>query len=850
LQQVLESISRVFGFEDSRASGGALRDDRIFLSTLPPQARERRLALIVVAVSVAVFAIAAPFAKVQLARIEAFIPAYQAALALSDVITAVLLFGQFSILRSPGLRLLACAYLFTALMVIVHTLSFPGLFAPGGLLGAGPQTTAWIYMFWHGGFPLLVIGYARSAHGAAAGSAGGAILTSIVAVLAAVIFLTLLVTAWQAVLPPIMDGNRYTPLMIVVVSAVWVLSLAALVALWLRRPRSVLDLWLTVVMCAWLFDIALSAVLNAGRFDLGFYAGRIYGLMAASFVLLVLLLETRALHARLARSLEAERRAADRRAQDLQEINRALQLSEDELRFVNDALEQRVTQRTSQLHASEARYRQVIDLIQEAIWIHSDGKLAFVNPFAVHMFGARSADELVGRPIMGLIHPDDLPRAMERTQLLMEQKAVPSTEMKLLKLNGKPMICSLHATQFLREGKVHVLVAGRDITEQKEAAQQLHQAQKMESVGQLTGGVAHDFNNLLTVIIGNLELIADRAAAADRAGAQSALQAAERGAGLIRQMLAFSRRQLLLPEAIRLNEVVGGMEDMLRRTLGEDIEIVMKLAADSWTALADKGQVETTLLNLAINARDAMPGGGKLTIETGNAHLDADYAAQNAEVAPGDYAVLAVSDTGTGMSPEVLAHACEPFFTTKGEGKGTGLGLSMIYGFAKQSGGHLKIYSEVGHGTTMRLYLPRHGGGAATAAAAPAAAREQPRGGETILLVEDDELVRNFTASQLRGLGYRVVEASDGPAALRVLDGAAIDMIFTDVVMPGGMTGKQLADAAQQKRPGLKTLYTSGYTENTIVHRGKLDSGVHFLPKPFRRQDLALKVREVLDTAL
>jgi CheY-like chemotaxis protein len=243
-----------------------------------------------------------------------------------------------------------------------------------------------------------------------------------------------------------------------------------------------------------------------------------------------------------------------------------------------------------------------------------------------------------------------------------------------------------------------------------------------------------------------------------------------------------------------------------------------------------------------------MPTGGKLTIETANTRLDDEYAAHNAEVTAGDYVVLAVTDTGSGMPPEVLARAFEPFFTTKGIGKGSGLGLSMIYGFAKQSGGHLKIYSEVGHGTTVRLYLPRQASAAAAVAARPASAADHPRGGETILVVEDDPLVRNFVVFQLRDLGYRVVEAADGPAAEKLLeDGASVDLLLTDVVMPGGMTGRELADRTTRRRPGLKTLYTSGYTEDSIVHHGKLDPGVHFLSKPFRRQDLAVKVRAALD---
>jgi CheY-like chemotaxis protein len=327
----------------------------------------------------------------------------------------------------------------------------------------------------------------------------------------------------------------------------------------------------------------------------------------------------------------------------------------------------------------------------------------------------------------------------------------------------------------------------------------------------------------------------------------TALRAAQRGATLVQRLLAFSRRQALKPEPLDINRLAADMEELLRRTLGEQIEIEMRLLGDLWPALADRSQVESALLNLAINARDAMPTGGKMTIETGNIHLDEAYVARNIDVAMGDYVVLAVTDTGSGMLPEVLERAFEPFFTTKEVGRGSGLGLSMIYGFAKQSRGHLKIYSEVGHGTTVRLYLPRVAGdGLSTTHSS--AAPEHPRGGETILVVEDDADVRQYVVSQIRDLGYQVIEAADGRQARLILDGyASIDLLFTDVVMPGGMTGRQLADAAKERRPTLRTLFTSGYTENSIVHQGRLDPGVHFLAKPYRRQELARKLREALD---
>ncbi len=511
--------------------------------------------------------------------------------------------------------------------------------------------------------------------------------------------------------------------------------------------------------------------------------------------------------------------------------------------------EEALLQSEARLRNSEERHRHVVDLIQEAIWIHRDGNIVFANPAAAKLFGAPTSDALIGKSIFSLLHPDDRQRAIERTRItLTEGRAVPVIDMRLLGLDGRTRIAAIHAIPIHQDGYVHTMASGRDVTAQREAEAQLHQAQKMESVGQLTGGIAHDFNNLLTVVIGSLDSAADRVQSDVRPSIDSALRAAERGATLIRQMLAFSRRQTLIPEALDLNDLAAGMADLLRRTLGEQIDIEMRLSPELWPTLADKGQVESALLNLSINSRDAMPDGGKLTIETTNTRLDPEYAAHNADVTAGDYVVLAVTDTGGGMSPEVLARAFEPFFTTKGIGKGSGLGLSMIYGFAKQSGGHLKIYSEVGHGTTVRLYLPRQLSAAAAVAAPMAGASDHPRGGETILVVEDDPMVRNFVVLQLRDLGYGVLEAVDGPAAEKLLnDGASIDLLFTDVVMPGGMTGRQLVEKVRQRRPGLRTLYTSGYTEDSIVNHGKLDAGVHFLSKPFRRQELAVKIREALD---
>ena len=389
------------------------------------------------------------------------------------------------------------------------------------------------------------------------------------------------------------------------------------------------------------------------------------------------------------------------------------------------------------------------------------------------------------------------------------------------------------------------LIGVVDVTARMRAEAIVRQAQKMEAIGHLTGGVAHDFNNLLQIISANLDL-ASASAGSDpalRKRLQNAIGAVTRGARLTAQLLAFARRQALDPRSIDLGRVIRDMTDLLRRSLGERIEVETVMAGGLWNTLADPTQIENTILNLAINARDAMPDGGKLTLEVANAYLDDAYAAVHAEVTPGQYVMLAVSDTGTGMTPEVLTRVFEPFFTTKPEGKGTGLGLAQAYGFVKQTGGHIKIYSEPGHGTTIKLYLPR----TRRECDLPDDAASQPvRGGtEHILVVEDDESVRAAVVDMLTDLGYRVSRAGDAESALALLETEKPDLIFSDVVMPGPLHTREFTRRAQQKYPAVRVLYTSGYTQNAIVHNGKLDDDALLLSKPYRKDELARKLRSV-----
>ncbi|MDH6263625.1 PAS domain S-box protein [Bradyrhizobium sp. BR13661] len=463
---------------------------------------------------------------------------------------------------------------------------------------------------------------------------------------------------------------------------------------------------------------------------------------------------------------------------------------------------------------------------------------------------------LVGRDLHGLSHYEVFPEIPDRWRAIHRRALAGETlhaeEDSFTRADGRVQWLRWEVRPWFDTlGNIGgVAFLTEDITDRKRVEAQLLQAQKIQAVGQLTGGVAHDFNNLLTVILGNAEVLLDEMKSDDphRKLVEPIFAAAERGAGLTQLMLAFARRQTLEPSTFDLNEVVTHMNSLLRRTIGENVEVDLRLTKPLWTVTADIRQMETAIVNVVLNARDAMPQGGKLTIETANVDVSEEYAAHNVEVTPGQYVMMALSDTGSGIAPEILDRIFEPFFTTKPVGRGTGLGLSMVHGFVKQTGGYTQIYSEIGHGTCVKIFLPRAKADAPTAVQSSRTPATLATGIETILVVEDDPHVRMFAVQQLRRLGYRVTEACDGPSALQEVSRSGVpDLLFTDVVMPGGMTGKQLAERVGQMAPGIKVLYTSGYTENSIVHHGRLDPGVHLLQKPYRSDKLAQKVREVLD---
>jgi len=498
----------------------------------------------------------------------------------------------------------------------------------------------------------------------------------------------------------------------------------------------------------------------------------------------------------------------------------------------------------------------------DRIWLNSrdllvvlgaDGIFRSISPSWTQILG-HPPEDVVGRSFLDFIHPEDAANTQRGLAEAARSEDLTSFENRYIGRDGDTRWISWNTT--MEDGLVYAY--GRDITDGRAQAEALRaveaalrQSQKMEAVGQLTGGLAHDFNNLLTGITGSLELMQTRLAQGripeiDRY-VTAAQGAARRAASLTHRLLAFSRQQTLDPRPVNPNRLVLGMEELIRRTMGPPITVEVALAAGVWTTLLDVNQFENALLNLCINARDAMPAGGRLTLETANMWLD-ERAARERELPPGQYVSLCVTDTGTGMTPEVASRAIDPFFTTKPIGQGTGLGLSMVYGFVRQSGGQLRIYSELGSGTTMCLYLPRHHGEAETPDPTPApVALDREQAGETVLVVDDEPTVRMLVTEVLHELGYTAIEAADSATGLSILNSdVPIDLLVSDVGLPGGMNGRQMADAARARRPGLKVLFITGYAENAVVGNGHLAPGMHVLTKPFAVDVLAARLKSLM----
>jgi len=678
--------------------GSASRVPDTFLATASAPAYAKRRALAICIATFVAFCALIPFARASLPRLEAFLPICDSLFALNSLVTAGFFLVGVGRSRLLAVLVLATGYLFTSLIAFLQMLIFPGLLSRSGLFGADPQAGAWLDTFRHGGLPLFIICFGllkrrTNAGGQLNGGMRAKVVAAAVGAAAGACLLALLTIAGHRLLPQIMNGEENTTAMMAVNAPILLLSLAGLAVLASQPRVSILDLWLMVFLCAWMFDIALSTVLNAGRFDIGFFTGRLFGLFASSLGTIAVLFESSRLAGRL---------------------DEALAIAE---------------QRNTEL--------------------------------------ARSREELA-------------------------------------------------------------------------------QAQRLEAIGQLTGGVAHDFNNLLTVVIGNLDLVLGTRGLPEKIErlAQNAMKAAQRGEHLVGQLLTYARRQISHPQTVNLNQLIASIENLTDRLIGEQFEVVTILSPVVAPVHIDPAQFETAILNLVINSRDAMAAGGRITIETRNVIVDRDTA-DDPEATLGPYVMVAVSDSGIGMTPAVLARAFDPFFTTKEVGKGSGLGLSQVYGFVKTAGGHVKIYSELGIGTTVKLYLPQTSDHPAlSGASAEVVSLRPPSGRETILVVEDDQDVLAVTSESLRELGYRVVTAVNAAQAVEILRGdQPIDLLFSDVVIPGGTNGAQLAAKARCLRPQLKVLLTSGYTAAALRLEHGLPDNLSVVGKPYQRDELAAKLR-------
>jgi PAS domain S-box-containing protein len=1047
-------------------------DRNVYLATLPSSSNDRKAAIWAVGGSLLLFAAAAPFARISFPPIPAFIASYQSSLAIVYVITSVLLYSQSGILRSKGLLYLANGYLFTSIAIAGYALTYDDLFSDDGLFLPGPETTTWFYLVWHAAFPVFVLLYAMPDNDRRiAGSRRASrrrIVWSISAVCLAALSLFVILTVGHPLLPQLIIGAHFSRTMIGAISLIFMTCLISIALLLKKRLHSVLDVWMIVILCAWIFDISLSSVLNAARFDFGYYAGRIYGLFAAVSILAILLAETASLQLRLsllmrqqareaagALQLYAERErlfsAAARSSNDAiitksfsgtitgwnnaaerlfgytagEAVGESINIivpddRQNEVRDILDRVREGITIKNHEtvrktkdgrlldislsvspvlsasgeavgvakvarditdLKLNEEKFKLAVDASPSGlVMIDETGHIMLVNSETERLFDY-SRNELLGRSIDILVptemrashaslrtaygaHPSarrmaagvelfgqrrdgaqfpveiglnpiptrrgafvlavivditerkNAERALRESEQMAQRildtaldgflqfdsgyrivamnrqaerilgwsrkeaigvsvleilatdysespswKALlsylehddhgtPGTrfELSVLTKEKNEIPLELSLTKYVNEAGAIFNAFIRDLTEQRTAEAQFRQSQKMEAIGQLTGGVAHDFNNILTVITGTIEILAQ--GVADRPRLQAITQlidsAATRGAELVKHLLAFSRQQPLRPKNVDVSALVLETAKLLRPTLGKQLDIDLDIAVDTWSALVDPNQLTASLLNLALNARDATPVGGKITIRTDNVHLASNINVFDKDISPGDYVLIEVNDTGAGMDPATLSKVFEPFFTTKEVGKGTGLGLSMVYGFAKQSNGHVKIFSIPNVGTTVTLYLPRS---TSLSSAQDDASDQLPiQGGkETVLVIEDDALVRTYVVTQIEGLGYRTLSATDANEAQLIIDSAEpINLLFTDIVLPGPRNGRQIANEAVRKRPGLKVLFTSGYTHGAFDNDAALDNDILILNKPYRIGELSEMIRQAL----
>lgn len=898
---------------------------QVSLTHIKADQTDKRMACTVGLVLAIIFAASISFARTPLFPIPAFIPAYEAALFVIDGITAVLLLGQFWHLRLPILLVLAGAYMFDAAMVIPHSLGFPGVITPTGWLSGGPQTTAWMYMFWHGGFPLFLMGYVALGRfwpqPISIAYTYRFFWAMLIGVFSLTVSMTVLAINANDYLPALLIGNVYGPGFAQVVGTVWALSVLAFMALLTKRPYSILDLWLLVVMFAWIVDIALSAMLNGARFDLGFYMGRFYGLMSATFILAIMLLETNGLLDMVA---IINQRIFDT-TQDMILIvdgfgnfirvspscyqiigyNRRYMAGRNALEFIchedleHTRNEMKIARHSRQTRNFECRYQHknghLVTLWWTGVWSEPEKQYFFIGrDITERIEQQRSlresearltlAAEIAGtglvmantpteagltdarfNAIYGLgpeithltvadwlkrVHPEDRDRIGQGVMKAIFEDATYRGEFRIRRADNNEIRWVDAVTRIVRDrnGKfaryigVHI-----DTTDKQHTEEQLRQSQKMEAIGNLTGGMAHDFNNILGVIIGCLDTALVQSDLEVQSILNEAIDAAMSASDLTKSLLAFARQQPLKPQKLQINHLISDFVRLLRRTLGEKIEIKLNLDNDLWPCIVDPVQLESALTNLATNARDAMPNGGRLIITTANRHLDSDYASMNAEVAAGDYTAIEVSDTGSGMTMEVVQRIFEPFYTTKDTGKGTGLGLAMVFGFIKQSNGHVSVYSEPGVGTTFRLYFPRVIISEEDLMVEQNPIRAITRGnGETVLVVEDNDRLRRVVMLQVKNLGYNPIESNGPDAALVLLQKHKVDILFTDIVMPGQMDGLGLAKHALQLWPDVRVLLTSGFPGGVKLDDELENNTVQLLSKPYRTDELAHMLQMVL----
>lgn len=783
--------------------------------------RQTLSAAAVVVVFVLATAMLLPWARVPLAVAGGFIPIYQTALIVVYALSAYLLAAQFRRSHARPMLILGAGCGLTAAICFLQLMSFPNMLTPGRLFGDGPDTTTWLWTFWHLTPPIGALLYLHADGTPPAPARARRALLRVgawgIAILAGV---ALASTRFVAFLPKSVEGDDYGTLLIgngigPAIAALTIFAAIVAVRCW-RRTGGVLQLWVAVSLALLTCDTMLTLA-GGSRASLGRYAGRFEALLAGVAVLAVY----------------------------LREVN-----------FLYGRAEEAVASREGALAALES-VRDGLDLALEAAGM---GEWAF-DPASGNWTGSKRHDQLFGYDgaradwswdaVLQHVMPED--RAEVARAFASDRIAF---ECRIMRADGRESwIAVLGRTDHGAPTRVHGVVM--DVTERRGTDERMRQAQRMEAIGQLTGGVAHDFNNLLTVVIGSLDMILrapTNVSRVERLG-RAAMEAARRGARLTGQLLSFSRRQLLRPEHVNPNRLVTEFQELIRRALGEAVTLRFELEPTIDPALIDRAGLETALLNLAANARDAMGGKGLLVVRTENVSLSGEdmraMSIARHDAAPGDYVVVSATDNGAGMSAEIAAQAFEPFFTTKEIGKGTGLGLSQVYGFARQSGGFVRMRTALGEGTTVAIYLPRS---VSQAVPGPIDGDDQPRAlplrsaaaGEVVLVVEDDDHVRRMAVESLGELGYATLEAADARAALRTLEGEArIDILFSDVVMPGGMNGAQLAMEARRLRPALRVLLTSGYTASALASEHDAQTDMEILHKPYLREELASKIRLV-----